>query len=99
MLARAFEGWHIIIVALVVLILFGSKKLPAAARSFGQSLRIFKAETKGLRDDHHEQAEGTPGARQAQYLPPSLPAGQDARDSAAARDGSPAPAETRRDER
>lgn len=99
MLARAFEGWHIVIVALVVLILFGSKKLPDAARSFGRSLRIFKAETKGLRDDHHVEADESPGARQAEYLPPSLPAGQDARDSSVARDGSPAAAETRRDER
>jgi len=51
MLARAFEGWHLVIIAIVVLILFGSKKLPDAARSFGRSLRILKAETKGLRDD------------------------------------------------
>lgn len=42
---------EIIIIALVILVLFGSKKLPDAARSFGRSLRIFKAETKGLRDD------------------------------------------------
>ncbi|WP_163552071.1 Sec-independent protein translocase subunit TatA [Candidatus Frankia alpina] len=45
---------EIIIIALVVLVLFGSKKLPDAARSFGRSLRIFKAETKGLRDDDHQ---------------------------------------------
>jgi sec-independent protein translocase protein TatA len=42
---------EIIIIALVVMVLFGAKKLPDAARSFGRSLRIFKAETKGLRDD------------------------------------------------
>lgn len=50
---------EIIIIALVVLVLFGSKKLPDAARSFGRSLRIFKAETKGLRDD---DASATPAA-------------------------------------
>jgi sec-independent protein translocase protein TatA len=45
-------GWpEILIIAIVVLVLFGSAKLPAAARSLGRSLRIFKAETKGLRDD------------------------------------------------
>jgi sec-independent protein translocase protein TatA len=43
--------WEILIIAFVVVLLFGSKKLPDAARSFGRSLRIFKAETKGLRDD------------------------------------------------
>ena len=45
-------GWpEIAIIAVVVLVLFGSRKLPDAARSLGRSLRIFKAETKGLRDD------------------------------------------------
>ncbi|SNQ48667.1 Sec-independent protein translocase protein TatA [Frankia canadensis] len=47
---------EIIIIALVVMVLFGAKKLPDAARSFGRSLRIFKAETKGLRDDDQPAA-------------------------------------------
>ena len=51
---------EIIIIAIVVLVLFGSKKLPDAARSIGRSLRIFKAETKGLRDD--EDAARQPAA-------------------------------------
>ncbi|HEX6754852.1 MAG TPA: Sec-independent protein translocase subunit TatA [Mycobacteriales bacterium] len=42
---------EIIIIALVILALFGYKKLPDAARAIGRSARIFKAETKGLRDD------------------------------------------------
>ncbi|OHV35187.1 MULTISPECIES: Sec-independent protein translocase subunit TatA [Pseudofrankia] len=42
---------EIIIIAIVVLVLFGAKKLPEASRSLGRSLRIFKAETKGLRED------------------------------------------------
>lgn len=42
---------EIIVIAIVVLILFGSRKLPDAARSLGRSMRIFKAETRGLRDD------------------------------------------------
>lgn len=40
--------WELLIIAIVVLVLFGSKKMPDAARSMGRSLRIFKAETKGL---------------------------------------------------
>ena len=45
-------GWpEILIIALVIFVLFGSTKLPGAARSLGRSLRIFKAETKGLRSD------------------------------------------------
>ncbi|MEV5704129.1 Sec-independent protein translocase subunit TatA [Actinoallomurus sp. NPDC052274] len=43
--------WHWLIVAVVVLVLFGSKKLPEAARSLGRSLRIFKSEVGGLRSD------------------------------------------------
>jgi sec-independent protein translocase protein TatA len=42
---------EIIIIALVILALFGYKKLPDAARAIGRSARIFKAETKGLRDE------------------------------------------------
>lgn len=42
---------EIIIIALVILALFGYKKLPDAARAIGRSARIFKAETKGLRED------------------------------------------------
>lgn len=40
-----------LLVLLVVLLLFGSKKLPDMARSLGRSARILKAETKGLRED------------------------------------------------
>jgi len=89
--ARAFEGWHLLIIAIVVLILFGSKKMPEAARSFGRSLRIFKAETKGLRDDDSadrsvperpvdDRTYGTPphGSPQpSQHVPLPLPTGQD----------------------
>jgi sec-independent protein translocase protein TatA len=42
---------EIILVLLVVLLLFGAKKLPELARGSGRALRIFKAETKGLLDD------------------------------------------------
>lgn len=43
--------WHWLIVAVVVLVLFGSKKLPEAARSLGRSLRILKSEVGSLHDD------------------------------------------------
>jgi sec-independent protein translocase protein TatA len=42
---------EIILILLVIVLLFGAKKLPELARSTGRSLRIFKAETKGLLDD------------------------------------------------
>ncbi len=86
MLARAFEGWHLVIIAIVVLILFGSKKLPEAARSFGRSLRILKAETKGLRDDDDGIDRSVPERpvpdrpvppQQSQHVPLPLPQGSD----------------------
>jgi sec-independent protein translocase protein TatA len=43
-----FRGWEPIILILLVVLLFGAKRLPDAARGLGRSLRIFKAETKGL---------------------------------------------------
>jgi len=47
----ALRPWHIIVLVVVLILLFGAKKLPDAARSLGRSMRIFKAETKGLMDD------------------------------------------------
>lgn len=47
----ALKPWHIIVLVVLLLLLFGAKRLPDAARSLGRSLRIFKAETKNLLDD------------------------------------------------
>ena len=58
---------EILIIAVVILILFGSRKMPDAARSLGRSLRILKTEVKGLHDD--EPAADPPPA--AAQLPPA----------------------------
>ena len=61
---------EIILILLVVVLLFGAKKLPELARGSGRALRIFKAETKGLMDedeagtDPHGRAL-PPGTREA----------------------------------
>lgn len=44
-------GWELVLIVLVILLLFGAKKLPELARGTGRALRIFKSETKGLADD------------------------------------------------
>jgi sec-independent protein translocase protein TatA len=59
------QGWELILIVLVILLLFGAAKLPQLARGTGQALRIFKAETKGLRDedeskDSSERADENP---------------------------------------
>jgi sec-independent protein translocase protein TatA len=52
-------GWEFVILVVVVLLLFGAKKLPDMARSVGQSARIFKGEMKGMKDDpKKDQDEG-----------------------------------------
>ena len=53
----ALKPWHIIVLVVVLILLFGAKRLPDAARSLGRSLRIIKAETKGLVDDNDNVAE------------------------------------------
>nr|BFE59238.1 Sec-independent protein translocase subunit TatA [Dactylosporangium thailandense] len=60
----AVRPWHIIVLAVVLILLFGAKRLPDAARSLGRSMRIIKAETKGLADedvDVDAKAEAQPG--------------------------------------
>ena len=52
------QGFELFAILAVLVLLFGSKKLPDAARSLGRSMRIFKAETKGLRGG--EDAEAKP---------------------------------------
>ncbi|GLY50625.1 Sec-independent protein translocase subunit TatA [Lentzea sp. NBRC 102530] len=48
---------ELLIIAAVVLLLFGSKKLPEMARSLGQSAKILKAESAGLRDEPQAERE------------------------------------------
>ena len=55
MIGDLFDSpWKILIVALVIIVLFGSKKLPSAARSLGQSMRILRKEVQGLHEDEPE---------------------------------------------
>ena len=52
MIGDLFDSpWKILIVAVVIIVLFGSRKLPDAARSLGKSMRILKTEVSGLHDD------------------------------------------------
>jgi sec-independent protein translocase protein TatA len=69
---------HWLIIALVVLVLFGYKKLPEMSRSVGRSLRIFKTEMKGMTEDDSAR-DGQPAAQPANppaAQPPSPPATQ-----------------------
>lgn len=45
------QPWHLIILLVVVLLVFGAAKLPDITRNLGKSMKIFKQEVKELRDD------------------------------------------------
>jgi sec-independent protein translocase protein TatA len=49
------QGAEWLVILAIVILVFGAAKLPELARGTGQALRIFKAETKGLRDDDAEE--------------------------------------------
>jgi sec-independent protein translocase protein TatA len=54
MIGDLFDSpWKIAIIAVLIIVLFGARKLPYAARSLGQSMRILKSEVQGLHDDEH----------------------------------------------
>ena len=57
---------EILLVLLVLILLFGAKKLPDLARGTGRALRIFKAETKGVMDDDDEDEPERPTKAQPQ---------------------------------
>ena len=63
--------WKILIVAVVLIVLFGSKKLPHAARSLGQSMRILKREVQGLHEDESDPNAQTSGAASETQFPPA----------------------------
>ena len=47
----ALKPWHIIVLVVVLMLLFGAKRMPDAARGLGRSLRIFKSEVKEMQKD------------------------------------------------
>jgi sec-independent protein translocase protein TatA len=64
--------WHIVLVLLAALLLFGSSRLPGAAKALGSSMNIFKKAVKGIDDDHEVTASTT---TQATAAPPQLTKG------------------------
>ena len=60
---NSLKPWHLLVLAVVFLILFGSKRLPDSARSLGRSLRIFKSEVQEMnKDDSKEVKKSDPSS-------------------------------------
>jgi sec-independent protein translocase protein TatA len=57
---NALKPWHVIVLLVVVLLLFGAKRLPELAKSVGESLKIFKSEMKDLTEDDKPSTPPTP---------------------------------------
>jgi len=66
------QGAEWLIILAIVVLVFGAAKLPDLARGTGQALRIFKAETRGLKDDDEK-------AKEAEVDPAALEAGDAAK--------------------
>jgi sec-independent protein translocase protein TatA len=77
MIGNLFDSpWKILLVAVVLIVLFGSRKLPHAARSLGQSMRILKKEVQSLHEDENESPaqDGTSAPQLPQAQPTAAPA-------------------------
>ncbi|MBD0746125.1 Sec-independent protein translocase subunit TatA [Streptomyces sp. CBMA152] len=70
-LRNGLEPWHLLIVAVVLILLFGSKKLPDTARALGKSLRILKSETRAMKEESTDTG-ATPGPA-AEATPRTIP--------------------------
>jgi sec-independent protein translocase protein TatA len=79
-----FKGWELLIILAIILLLFGAKRLPDAARGLGRSMRIFKSEIKAAQDDDGnsppqqiqatpDEVSGTPAAGPSTATPASPP--------------------------
>ncbi|MDF2578976.1 MULTISPECIES: twin-arginine translocase TatA/TatE family subunit [Microbacterium] len=71
-MSNLFAGPHLWILLIVILLLFGAAKLPALAKSMGQSARIFKGEMKAMKED--DATAGTATSTTADVAPVEKPA-------------------------
>ncbi|GCD93826.1 Sec-independent protein translocase subunit TatA [Embleya hyalina] len=64
-------GWpEIILILVVVVLLFGAKRLPDTARALGRSLRILKSETKAMKEDGTAEAPASDKSAKTTEAPP-----------------------------
>ena len=71
------RGPELLVLVLIILLLFGAKRLPDVARGLGRSMRIFKAETKDLQAGDAEAGTDAPPAVEGSSPQASLPAAAD----------------------
>jgi sec-independent protein translocase protein TatA len=73
----SLQPWHWLILALVVILLFGAKRLPDTARALGKSLRIFKSEVRELQNESKPETPAAPTTPvQSERVDPPTASGQ-----------------------
>ncbi|MFD2673949.1 Sec-independent protein translocase subunit TatA [Gulosibacter bifidus] len=60
------QGWHLVIILVLVLLLFGAPKLPQLAKSLGQSMRIFRGEMREMKQEGNAADSSTAPSNNAQ---------------------------------
>jgi sec-independent protein translocase protein TatA len=77
-----FAPWHIILLVIAFVVLFGYRRLPGAAQSLGQSMHIFKKSVQGLTPDEQDSAASPATTTQQTWVasapPPAAVAAPDA---------------------
>lgn len=70
------NGWEVVAILAIVLVLFGAKKLPELARGLGQGIREFKKSSQEIQDELHQAMDMNtpPPAPRAQVPPPQTQA-------------------------
>jgi sec-independent protein translocase protein TatA len=67
------NGWHLLILLAAILLLFGAAKLPALAKSVGQSARVFKGEMKAMKDEEDKTTAAGGATASSTAAEPSSP--------------------------
>jgi sec-independent protein translocase protein TatA len=70
----AIEPWHLVVVLVVVLLIFGPKRLPEVGKSLGETIREFRKATTGEHKDSVSEATASPAASAAPAASVAAPA-------------------------
>jgi sec-independent protein translocase protein TatA len=73
MWANVFSGWHLVLLIGALILIFGSSRLPGAARSLGKSMRIFKAEMRELQQEGKPEEPPKPNPVQSERVDQPAP--------------------------
>ncbi|MEU7043664.1 Sec-independent protein translocase subunit TatA [Streptomyces varsoviensis] len=76
MLRNGLEPWHLIVLVVVALLVFGSKKLPDIARGLGKSARILKSEARAMRSEDSQKPSEPAAAATVTPGPPAAETAQ-----------------------